>query len=300
MNTGLILEPPHQGSPLLGASLPVRNPLGDWESSLPDFKAQAKLGLETMNCVQFSFLNVLQTVSASYGKKFDLSDRFMYWASGCTANGNSYSNCIAGFLKRGCCAEGDWPWFMAMTRELYGEEPPDDIKAEAELIFSDWELGVPAWVSLDLDSMKAALKLSPLWFCNSVHSMMIYRIDDQIRVFDSEAVATHGIGSFPLDYVQHIEACYNLPFTPKTMPTETFSENTMYQLVEGPGGFFLFAKGRMYSDDAAKIQASWTVRNGVTQADGSVLFSGGKVGTLRIKDLVGVPVFNLKDEPVTV
>src|SRR3990167_310740 len=105
---GLILEPPHVLSTLKGANLPVRRPDSWWGDSLPTFEAQNKLGLETMNCVQFSFLNVLETIARSYGKTLHLSDRFLSWAAGCTKNGNTYSKCIEGFQKRGVCNEDLW------------------------------------------------------------------------------------------------------------------------------------------------------------------------------------------------
>lgn len=293
MKTGLILEPPHPLSTLKGSNLPVRRDDGRWDLFLPEFERQNKLGLETMNCVQFSFLNVLETIARSYGKSLNLSDRFLSWAAGCTKNGNTYSRCIDGFTKRGCCNEELWQWIVAMSWEAYNEEPPEDIKAEALKIFDAWTFGGIVWVSPSVDAMQAALKLSPLWFCNSTHSMEMYAIDDRLQVFDT--YGTDGKGSFPLDYAQHVEAAYNVIFTPKgstPMPTFPLKENTMYQLVEGVGGFFLFAKGRIYHDDAAKILASWTVRNG---KDGT--FAGGPVGTLRIKDLDGVQLYNLKDEP---
>jgi hypothetical protein len=299
-NTGLISEQVIPRSLLKGGMLEVRRPDASWADFLPDFEAQSKLGLETMNCVQFSFLNVLEAVARFYGRSLNLSDRFLYWASGCTARGNTYSNCIAGFLKHGCCAEEAWSWLVAMSREEYGTEPPEDIKAEALRLFEEWELHDLVYVSPTVGALREALKTSPLWFCNSVHSMMMYAVDDRIRVFDTYG---NGIGSFPLDYVQHIEAAYIVPFYPKKpLPLPmTFTENTLYQYTEpgSIGGFFLFAKGRLYRDRTAELMASWNVRNGVKQTDGSYVFNGGKVGTLTAKQLEGVQLYNLKDEPVT-
>jgi len=299
--SGLILQPPHVLSTLKGANLPVRRPGGSWSDVLPDFEAQRKLGLETMNCVQFSFLNVLETIARSYGKTLDLSDRFLSWAAGCTKQGNTYSRCIDGFLKHGCCDESLWRWIQAMSWETYNAEPPDFVKREAAKIFEEWDFGGIVWVPSTVGSFREALKLSPLWFCNSLHSMEMHGVDGELKVFDTYGT---GMGSFPLDYAPKVEAAYNVIFVPKSVlppsPMFDFKENAMYQLVEGVGGFLLYAKGRLYLDEAAKIQASWTVRNGKPQADGSTMFLGGRVGTLRLKDIENVPLFNLKDEPTTI
>lgn len=291
MNRGLILEPIPPHSLLKGASLPVRNEQGDWEPFLPDFEAQSKLGLETMNCVQFSFLNVLETIARSYGKTLNLSDRFLYWASGCTANGNTYTNCLRGFQEHGACNESLWSWLVAMSREEYGKEPPDDIKAEAKKVFDEWDFGGVAYVPSTVADFREALTRSPLWFCNSNHSMELHRRDDRMRVFDTYGT---GMGEFPDGYEQHVEAAYNVIFTPKNtnpMPAFPFVENCLYQLVEGVGGFLLYAKGRLYRDTEAKLLATWTVRSG-----SNGVFERGKVGTLRLKDIEGTQLYNLKDE----
>lgn len=296
MNRGLILEPIDPMSLLRGSALPSRNPSGDWEPYLPEFERQAKFGLETMNCVQFSFLNVLETIARSHNKTLNLSDRFLSWAAKCTPNGNTYSKCIKGFVENGCCNEDLWKWIEAMSWETYNQEPPQDVKWEAQKIFNEWDFNGVTYVPSALADLKEALTRSPLWFCNSQHSMEMFRADDRIRAFDT--YGTDGKGSFGLDYVQHIEAAYNVSFTPKNsspMPPQfPFAENCMYQLVEGVGGFLLYAKGRMYRDTEAKILATWTVRSG-----SNGVFERGKVGTLRLKDIEGTQLYNLKDEPTS-
>jgi hypothetical protein len=291
--TGLILELPQPYLNFIGGIggyLPDILPSGDWEAYLPEFENQAKLGLETMNCVQFSRLNACEISANFYGLPLNLSDRFLYWASGCTAQGNTFSKCDAGLHLYGAPSEEKWPWLEVLSRDQYGVQPPADVLQCALKILSDWEIGKLVWVPSTLDSLKAALKKGPIWFCNDVHAMVIYRIDDQIRVFDTYGT---GKGAFPLDYAPQIFTAYLAPFTPKHLippPMYQFKENDLYQVVEGKGGFMLFAAGRLYYDDVAKLLASWSVRNnGRTE---------GKVGVLQLKDLVGVPLFNLKNEPV--
>lgn len=299
MNRGLILEPVLAESLLRGNNLPVRNESGNWEPYLPKFEAQSKFGLETMNCVQYSFLSVLEMIAASYGRTINFSDRYLYWASGCTELGNTYSRCLSGFKRHWAPDERLWPWLVPLTREEYGAEPPEDVREAAAAYMSEWTFAGVSYVEPYLEDLKEALKSSPIWFCNSTHSMVIYAIDDRIRVWD-----TYGDGKvdFPLDYCQHIYAAYNVAFMPKEempMPSPKFTENTLYQLVDSPGGFYLFAKGRMYSDRVALLLSSWVIRNKKHTTDENGVetdhFSGGPVGTLRAVDLQGVKLYTLKD-----
>ncbi len=71
---------------------------------------------------------------------------------------------------------------------------------------------------------------------------------------------------------------------------ENLIENTFYQVVTGKGGFGLFADGKMFVDDTAKLQASWIIRNG-----GDIK---GKTGTLTEEQFNAVDHFNLKREKI--
>lgn len=293
-NYGLLPEPiPHDIGYVggIGDVLPDILPSGDWEPYLPAFEAQSKLGLETMNCVQFSRLNACEIMANFYGKPINKSDRFLYWASGCTERGNTFSACDYGLRKFGCCDEDLWAWNEALTRAQYGMAPPQDVQDKAAKLFDEWHLGMLVWVPNTVEAMRAALKKGPLWFCNSGHAMVIYRIDDAIRVFDTYG---NGKGQFPLAYAPQIVAAYNAPFTPKAQPNPQppmqFQENTLIQIVEGKGGFLLAAAGKLYLDDISKILASWLVRTG-----GKI---EGKVLAVKLSDIAGVQLYNLKNEPV--
>lgn len=276
----------------ISPDLPVLVPDGDWEPYLPEFEAQSK-PFETMNCVQFSRLNVSETLANFFGKKINRSDRFLGWASGCTEHGNTFGACDYGLKQHGVCDEVLWPFGGANITEYHRTEPSDIAKEDAKEMLAEWDIGMLVWVPSKIEALKEALKKAPIWFCNSLHAMMIYRIDDRIRVFDTYNPTGGGKGSFPLEYASEIYAAYLAPFSPKKLKPEPmfdFKENTLYQLVEGKGGFFLYAAGKLYYDDVAKLLASWIVRNGGK--------GEGKVGVLTLKDLNGVQPYNLKGEAV--
>jgi hypothetical protein len=295
-NTGLILER-HLGM-LAGAGtdLPDILPSGDWEPYLPDFERQAKLGLETMNCVQFSRLNVCETLARFHGKPLNLSDRFLYWASGCTAQGNTYSACDFGLRQHGCPDEGVWPWTVQLTRDEYGQKPPQDVQDEAARLQAAWDVGMLHNVTLTLEGLRAALKKGPLWFCNETHSMMIYRIDDRIRVFDTYPGNTgDGKGSFPLDYLPQIYAAYNAPFTPKTnaAPMIKLPNNSLVIVVDDGERLMNIDGSKLYRDDAGKILLEVTARN---SKDG--VSSPFPIIHVHAADVANIPRVNLKGEPV--
>lgn len=65
-------------------------------------------------------------------------------------------------------------------------------------------------------------------------------------------------------------------------------DNTLYQLVESPGGFALGLDGKLIIDDLASILASWQVRNAGNTT--------GKTATCSLADWNSVPHINLKRE----
>lgn len=298
MNRGLIKEnlPVHVGfvgGP--GSQLPDLVPDGDWEPYLPEPEQQAKWNLETMACVSFSRLSASEIQARYHGRVLELSDRYLAWASGTTKQGNRFSTVDFTFRGTGTPPEVRWPWLTPLDWSGYYSTPPDDVKLEAKTLLSEWDIGQLVWVPADIDSMKAALKKGPLWFCNENHAMVIYRIDDRIQVWDSYGSCK---GSFPLDYVQHIEACYLAPFSPKEIPM-IFVPDTLYQLVEGIGGFLWFHGGRMYRDTEAKLLASWMVASSKPQPDGTYGFAGGRTGRLKLADIKDVQLYSLKGEMVS-
>ncbi len=275
--------------------LPIILPSGDWEPFLPEFERQQKLNLETMNCVQFSRLNVCEILARQLGKSLNLSDRFLYWASGCTAQGNYFSACDYGLRQHGCCAEPTWPWIEELTRDQYGKEPPADVKAEGLKLLEDWSFGMLHYVTPTIEAMKVALKKGPLWFCNETHAMVIYRIDDRIRIFDTYPDEGEGKGSFPLDYVSHLQAVYNAPFTPKKLapPMANLPNNSLVIVVDNGERLMNVDGSKLYRDDAGKILLEVTARN---SKDGKS--APYPIIHVKAADVASIPRVNLKGEPV--
>lgn len=303
-NTGIIYEGIHPSSVMIGGDdLPDLLISGDWSAHRPVFETQRKFGLDTMNCVQCSRAKLCEYYANFYGIPLNISERFWYWLTGCTANGNTYSACDYHIRQGGALADPRWPWDKPMTREEYGQEPPADLRAEAEKFFEVWTFGQLRYVPNTVEAMSAALKKGPLWFCNDVHSMVMEKIDDRLRVFDTEANATNGIGSFSLDYAPQIVACYLAPFTPKHLaPTPpmahlTLPENTLVTGYMSNGlALALHVGGKLLLDlQKAEIFSAWVARN---ENPATHRFEGGPTRTISETDWNSFPHVNLKGQPL--
>ena len=301
-NLGLILEPIQPDTGFLGGvagDTPDLLPSGDWEPYLPDFEHQRKNGLETMNCVQYSRLNASEIQAKFHGKQLNLSDRFLGWASGCTPNGNTYTACDFWFRQAGSCVEDRWPWSPDIsTWERYYEEPPADIKAEAKKLMDEWVIGMRVFVPVTVEGMREALKKGPIWFCNSTHSMVIYRVDDRIRFFDTYLNDGNGRGSFPLSYINQIVAAYLVPFTPKenvSMPIANVKlpPNSLVIVADNGERLMNVDGSKLYKDEAGKILLEVTARNSKDGRSGAF-----PIIHVKAADVANIPRVNLKNEPL--
>lgn len=302
-NHGIIHSGLITGSHMLGGinQMPTLMPSADWEEYLPVFEEQRRFSFDSHNCVQFSFLNTCEILSRFYQKPMNRSDRFLYWASGCTDQGNTFENCYLGFKRNGSPDESLWPWVTPLTRTEYGRMPPETVREEAKKLFDEWDIRTPVYVPNKLEVMQEALIKGPLWFCNWNHAMVIYRIDDRIRVFDTYPDSGMGRGSFPLEYVPQIEAAYLVPFTPKAipMPTPTL-KIPQFALVTGvfENGLHraFFKDGNLYYDGNRSEEAllAWIENNTnpVTH-----VFSGGPTMQLSRDDWEKFPLVSFKGEP---
>lgn len=317
-NTGLIPEPIAPNTGFLGAvagDLPDILPSGDWEPYLPIFESQSRFGLETMNCVQCSRLNATEILSNFHGKPLNLSDRALGWAAGTTKNGNTYSNCDFWLRRRGVCAEPSWPWDQELSWDEYYIEPPQDVQDEMLALLDKWVFGQRVYVPSDVESLKAALKKGPLWFCTNDHSMVIYRVDDKgIHIFDTYPLQGDGKRHWTLSEASKIEAAYLVPFTPKeftSKPMLKLPPNCLVAVVDGHGERLMNVDGtKLYQDDAGKIDLELEARNSKPCPEATCehcapgqYVAHTKTSTIPVvhvktEDIKNVPRVNLKNEPV--
>ena len=126
------------------------------------------------------------------------------------------------------------------------------------LSLDEWVIGLPVYVPTTIEGLKDALKKGPIWFCDKVHSMVIYRVDDQgIHIFDTYPLQGDGKRHWSLADVEKIEAAYLVPFTPKDVapkPMVKLPANSLVVVVDGHGERLMNVDGtKLYQDDAGKI-----------------------------------------------
>lgn len=132
-NLGVIIET--KDKDFVAGTLPyeVLNPTGDWTAYLPAEENQYSHFADSMACVTFSCLNVLETqYKFLTGKEINFSDRFIAKVSGTTPQGNSVQKVLDAINTYGLVLEEDYPAPADFTWDSYYSEIPPEIFAKAD------------------------------------------------------------------------------------------------------------------------------------------------------------------------
>ncbi len=314
-NYGLVLtNPPIDGNRFGGVSsvpnLVPAVPGGNWTPWLPAAEIQRNSVGDTYACVTFSALNAIEIMFRRMGIDKNFSDRFTAKQDGTIPGvGNgiyAVAQCIEanGLLE----PESAWPYSPTMTVSEYYADLSAALIAQAQQI-KLWYGFDHEFVPTDAATIAAALEFAPVQVCISAYGPTVNgiiqrttaRVNHAIVVFN--AVAGQYFEAFDSEQDKPIKLAWDTIFggalkyeitkavAPQpNMPAFNFQEGFLYELVEGQGGFLLYAAGKLRNDDLAKLLALQIVRNGGD--------NHAKVGTLLLRDLEGVQLFNLKGEPV--
>ncbi len=131
-NLGVIIET--KSSDFIAGTLPyeVLNPTGDWTKYLPVGESQATHHTDSMACVTFSCLNVIETqIKFLTGKEVNFSDRFIAKISGTTPQGNSVQKVLDAINTYGLVLEEEWPTDPNFDWNQYYAEIPQEVKNKA-------------------------------------------------------------------------------------------------------------------------------------------------------------------------
>lgn len=157
-NTGILLG---SGTKALwvGGTIPYEEvlPSGDWRPFLPKTEKQ-KNPNETMACVSFSCLNILETLSKQQtGIEPNYSDRFIAKLSGTTLQGNHLDKVADTVRKIGVVKEEVWPAPAGLSWAQYYSEIPQEVINKAEKVDIAYEN-----IGGNLNVIKHHLKQSPI------------------------------------------------------------------------------------------------------------------------------------------
>src|SRR5690242_6166491 len=126
-NTGVIIEQKPQD--FVAGTLPyeVLNPSGDWTPYVPSAESQLLHHMDSMACVTFSCLNVIETQYKFFtGKDINFSDRFIAKLSGTTPQGNSVQRVLDTINQYGLVLEEEWPTYPDFVWDDYYAPIPQD------------------------------------------------------------------------------------------------------------------------------------------------------------------------------
>ena len=165
-DTGLILVKPREEDYQFGSILSgifnnkVLAPNSDWQRFLPPTERQSKRILDTMGCVTFSALNILETlIKARYVKDINFSDRFTAKLSGTTRVGNYAVKVGDSIRKDGLVREERWPFEENLSWDEYYKAIPEEVVRLGKNLGYEVKY---EWVKFTPKSIIKALKYAPL------------------------------------------------------------------------------------------------------------------------------------------
>ena len=144
---------------------PIQNN-GQWDYFLPFLENQNLNNIETYNCVSFATTSILEILHERlYGKEENWSDRFLGIVAGTdpAIGGNTPKKVIDAVRKIGLIEENLLPFEDIDTSEKYYSPKPmtTELLWRAKYFLDSFDIGYE-WVATDPESIKEALKLSPL------------------------------------------------------------------------------------------------------------------------------------------
>jgi len=132
-NLGVIIEEKPKDWVAGSIHYEVLNPSGDWTSYLPSAENQTTHYTDTMACVTFSCLNVIETqIKFFTGQEVNFSDRFIAKLSGTTHQGNSIQRVLDAINKYGLVKEEEWPTGIDFNWDEYYAEIPQSVLDKAD------------------------------------------------------------------------------------------------------------------------------------------------------------------------
>ena len=149
---------------------------GQWWEFLPEEEKQVVPNFDTFSCVSFGTSNCIEILFAKVfllSKNF--SDRFIAIISDTQPEGNDPKKVIDSIRKQGLVKEESLPLLDSLKSQaeyLQPNPPTPELTAEGKAFLAEHGIGY-AWVGNDIESIKNALRYSPLgvsvpaWFDNN-------------------------------------------------------------------------------------------------------------------------------------
>jgi len=141
-NLGVIIK--QNPKDFVAGTLPYEELLstGDWLPYAPTGENQFSNHADSMACVTFSALNVIETqYKFLTGKEINFSDRFIAKLSGTTPQGNYIQKVLDTIRQYGLVLDSDYPAPANFTWDEYYQEIPPEVMAKAVKYDITYEFG---------------------------------------------------------------------------------------------------------------------------------------------------------------
>lgn len=226
-NTGVLIEavvPPTDfvAGAVSGIVYKEEVPSGNWEKWLPTEESQKPNNVDTMACVTFSALNILETqfnrlleeglleaeavqwlLDNGYiiGGKFNFSDRFTAKMSGTTPNGN-YLQLVADSIRNdGLIPEADWKAPANFSWNEYYSNIPPSLIAKGKEFAKRFDVQYE-WVLLGNDGqnrvevLKKHLKQAPIQIASKYNAGACDPVQHAYAIYDIDTIAYNRFDSY--------------------------------------------------------------------------------------------------------
>lgn len=284
---------------------------GNYSSFLPVVEYQIGTYFDTLSCVTFSALNVLETIAKVKGLDWNRSDRFTSKMSGTTKEGNSLRNVAESIRLQGTVDEPEWPYPRTQRTPVFDwEDFYATIPSETQQKGLQWLDGyVVQWEWIRPKDVREALKYGPVQVGVKAwpHPRPDGMYDDGGSSKRNHAVECYNATDEYYEIFDHYDkerkklvAGYDFKFAmqfylvKKKPMSLVIKDNTLVQDVEGSGAFGMSLNGKIMVGSAAEVLATVTMRSDVGE-DGGVILKRMPLGK---DDWASFQKVNLKNEPI--
>lgn len=275
----------------------------NWRPFLPEFESQLGKDFETMACVSFSALNCVETLlNKKLQSVFNFSDRFTARMSNTTNRGNTLWNVMQSIENDGFINETRYPNNTKTFAEYY-QDVPQEIIVEAKGALLRFKV-IPEFVPANPDIMFEALGYAPLQIAMYAYAPKENGIVQRTMMPPSHAIMIYNAkqGEY-FELFDHYNK--NNPFVKvawdslfwgavlydiQKLPNMQFKDNHIYQLIDPPGGFYMFAREKLMKIETPDHVLAWLFRAGENWYK--------QTSAITKADMEDVDIYNFKGEKI--
>lgn len=330
-NTGFIYTPVPPKTWVFGGTSGVLDKKvlqddGQWLDFLPAFESQHNKYIDAMNCVSMSANNAVETIARRLGVTMNRSDRFTAKMSGTTHSGNTFYkvwDSIA--LNDGSVPEERWPFPESIkTWEDFYSTIPQEIIDEGRASLDDQKVRYE-FVPYTASSLMDALRYAPVQvaifaypaqnsdgvyirsLCTGNHAVLLvgYVRNQYWLIFDSyiDGANEHGkVKKLAWNSIFWGAVLPTIVSLTESNPTMNLKEKVIYQLVEGPGGFFSRIGDSVFKLSSAEDFEAIRLRfKSIKVKDTSGIIQtiqAPEYDTVTLADMSGIQYRNMKGEVI--